>query len=279
MIVLSIAGSDPSGGAGIQQDLKVATALGCYGATVITALTVQNTMGVSDVMAVPPAVVAAQLKAVVDDLDVSAVKIGMIPDAGVAQAIVETLRPYLARHPVAVVYDPVMVSTSGHRLMAESCIGYVCQQLFPLCTLITPNLPETEELLRRQQPAIADIADTKLLTPGDIDRAGRWLVRNYQRAFLLKGGHAENAWDEATDRLYDADGATYAYTSPRIETRNLHGTGCTLSSAIAARLAQGHRLPSAVSSAKEFVASAIRRSIHCEIGHGNGPLILPLDGR
>jgi len=261
--VLSIAGSDPSAGAGIQQDLKTITALGCYGATVITALTSQNTMGVSAVMPVPASVVASQLQAVVDDLDVCAIKIGMIPNREVAEAITETLSPYLAEKPIPVICDPVMVSTSGHRLMAEDCIEYIRHHLFPLCTLITPNLPETEVLTNQRLPL-----------PSDIDRAGQWLVDRYTCAFLLKGGHDETSADTATDRLYCTDGSVHTFSMPRLHSRNLHGTGCTLSSAIAARMAQGDSLPAAVAAAKTFVSDAIQRSAGLAIGHGNGPLIL-----
>lgn len=262
-IVVTIAGSDPSAGAGIQQDLKTITAMGCYGATVITAITVQNTMGVSDVMNVPPAIVAKQLKAVIDDLDVRAVKIGMIPGREVAEAVVSVLEPFLKVRQVPVVYDPVMVSTSGRPLMEEDSIGYICRHLFPLCTLITPNLPETEVLTGQHQQPLTDI-----------DGAGRWLVEKYHCDFLLKGGHGEKYTDKATDYLYGADGTVNAYSSPRLSSRNLHGTGCTLSSAIAARLASGDLLPAAVGAAKVFVSEAICRSVTHGIGHGNGPLLV-----
>lgn len=260
-VVISIAGSDPSAGAGIQQDLKAITAHGCYGATVVTALTVQNTLGVSGVTAVAAGTVAAQLEAVLSDLGAQSIKIGMIPNREVAEAVVTTLRPFLALRAVPVVYDPVMISTSGRRLMATDCVDYVCQQLFPLCTLVTPNLPETETLTG------------ELLTgAGDIDAAGETLTRQYGTAFLLKGGHA--AEQMVTDRLFTPDGRTYAYSAPRIASDNLHGTGCTLSSAIAANLAKGMQLPGAVSKAKEFVDAAIRRSRSHGIGHGNGPLLV-----
>ena len=222
-IVLTIAGSDPSGGAGIQQDLKTITACGCYGATVITSITSQNTLGVQSAMAVPADVVASQLQSVLSDLQPAAIKIGMIPDSDVAAAIVH--------------------ATSGYALMAPDAIDYIAQHLFPLCTLITPNLPEADR----------------------ID------VHSLSAAYLIKGGHADS--NMMTDILYMPDGTTYEYTTPKIRSRNLHGTGCTLSSAIASYLALGHTLPDAVAQAKDYITSAILRSVDIHIGHGNGPLV------
>lgn len=246
-IVLTIAGSDSSGGAGIQQDLKVITAHGCYGATVITSVTSQNTLGVQSAMAMPPSVVASQLSAVLSDLKLSAIKIGMLPDRGVAEAVVDVLGAYLEDCTVPVVYDPVMVSSSGFILMEQEAIDYIAQHLFPLCTLVTPNLPE------------ADVLKTH--------------VERRSTAFLLKGGHAEGPM--MTDRLITPDGRLYEYSTERIESANLHGTGCTLSSAIASNLALGRSLPDAVGRGKDFVTEAIRRSVHISIGHGHGPLVTP----
>ena len=243
-VVLTIAGSDSSAGAGIQQDLKTITAHGCYGATVITSLTSQNTLGVLASLAVPAGVVASQINAVLSDLEPAAIKIGMIPNKEVAEAIVDELKPYLQQHTVPVVYDPVMVSTSGFCLMHPDAIQYVATHLFPLCTLITPNLPEAEQL-----------GDT--LAP---------------YAYLLKGGHAVG--DVMTDVLHLPDGTKTEYSTERITTRNLHGTGCTLSSAIASRLALGCDIPDAVSQAKTFVTAAIRRSVDINIGGGNGPILV-----
>ena len=239
-IVLTIAGSDPSGGAGIQQDLKVITAHGCYGATVITALTSQNTLGVQSSMPVPPDVVASQLHAVLSDLHLSAIKIGMIPDKAVAQVIVEALKEV---H-VPIIYDPVMISTSGYQLMSSDAINYIAEQLFPLCTLVTPNLPEAKRI------------QTQLKHP--------------QTAFLIKGGHADSTL--MTDKLIMADGTVYEFSTEKIASSNLHGTGCTLSSAIASNMALGNSLPKAISQAKDFITAAIRRSADISIGHGNGPL-------
>ena len=242
-VVLTIAGSDSSAGAGIQQDLKTITAHGCYGATVITSLTSQNTLGVLASLAVPAGVVASQINAVLSDLEPAAIKIGMIPNKEVAEAIVDELKPYLQQHTVPVVYDPVMVSTSGYCLMHSDAIQYVTTHLFPLCTLITPNLPEAEQL-----------GDT--LAP---------------YAYLLKGGHAEG--DVMTDVLHLPDGTKMEYSTERIVTRNLHGTGCTLSSAIASNLALGSNIQDAVSKAKAFITAAISRSVDVNIGGGNGPIL------
>ena len=241
-VVLTIAGSDSSAGAGIQQDLKTITALGCYGATVITSVTSQNTLGVQAAFPVPPDVVASQIRSVLSDLEPRAIKIGMLPNAQVAQAVVDELSAYLAAHPVAVVYDPVMLSTSGYPLMAPDAVSYIVQHLFPLCTLITPNLPEAEKL--------------------------RDALRPY--TYLLKGGHADG--NVMTDVLHTPDGKTAEFSIQKIRTGNLHGTGCTLSSAIAACLAKGDSLPEAVSRAKVFITAAIRRSVDVRIGHGNGPV-------
>ena len=239
-VILSIAGSDSSAGAGIQQDLKTITALGNYGATVITAITAQNTLGVQHVMPVPAEVVARQIESVISDLDVRAVKIGMIPNLEVAQAIVSSLRTLFP-----VVLDPVMISTSGTRLMAEDCVEYIVRELMPRCTLVTPNLPEMQML------------DT--LLHGQLPTN-----------FLVKGGHAEG--DDMTDRLVMTDGTVHTFTHPRIASKNLHGTGCTLSSAIASCLADGLSLPEAVAKAKQFLTSAIAAGRELRIGHGNGPL-------
>ena len=244
-VVLTIAGSDSSAGAGIQQDLKTITALGCYGATVITSLTSQNTLGVQSAMTVPPSVVASQMCSVLTDFEPRAIKIGMLPDKAVAEVVVEVLGDYLGAHPdVPLVYDPVMISTSGFLLMQPDAISYIAEHLFPLCTLITPNLPEAEKLGAALSPY----------------------------AYLLKGGHADGTM--MTDVLHTPDGRTVEFTTPRVVGRNLHGTGCTLSSAIAAYLAQGCNLPDAISRAKQFITAAISRSQDHHIGHGNGPLLV-----
>ena len=263
-VVLSIAGSDPSAGAGIQQDLKTITAHGCYGATVITSITAQNTLGVQSAMPVPPEVVGQQLRAVLSDLEPKAIKIGMLPDAEVAQVVVDELRCYLEQHSVPVVYDPVMVSTSGYPLMAPEAVQLVVSKLFPLCTLVTPNLPEANRLLQ---------LIGKPIPSSFVQVAGETLSRYFGCAFLLKGGHADSP--KMIDLLFECDGNVSTFATERIATGNLHGTGCTLSSAIASNLALGHQLPDAVGQAKQFVTDAIRRAVNIRIGHGNGPLQMP----
>lgn len=253
--ILTIAGSDTSAGAGIQQDLKTITALGHYAVTVPTALTAQNTVGVQRVMAVPDDMLRAQLDSVLSDISVAAVKIGMIPNgesARIITAAVSQLR-------VPVVCDPVMLSTSGTRLMADECIDYIMQTLFPLCTLITPNLPEALRL-------------SGLPAGSDAEAMGRRLVSMCGTAFLLKGGHAEGRM--MRDILYCPDGERHEYCSPRIDSPNLHGTGCTLSSAVAALLAEGRSLPEAVAGAKALIDKGIAGGRALRIGRGNGPLWL-----
>lgn len=259
--ILSIAGSDSSAGAGIQQDLKTITAHHAYAATAITAITSQNTLGVQSVMPIPADVVQSQITSVLDDLDVQAIKIGQIPNAEVAHAIVTAITQHYHSHQVVlpIVYDPVMISTSGRRLMSADSILTIQSELFPLCTLITPNIPEAEHLLQRE-----------LMCDADIIEAGEELVNLHSTNFLIKGGHAEG--NTMTDRLFTINGNTYPIHSPRILTRNLHGTGCTLSSAIACQLAQGKSLLDAIGLAKQFVYDSISRAQHLNIGHGNGPL-------
>ncbi len=246
-VILTIAGSDSGAGAGIQQDLKTVTSVGHYCVTVITAVTAQNTQGVQRVMPLPADIVSAQLDSVLSDFDVRAVKIGMIPDLPCAEAIVGALREVNC----PIVCDPVMVSTSGTQLMDDDCIEYICANLFPLCTLITPNIPEMERLGGvENMPCGMKAAD----------------------GVLLKGGHADGM--VMTDRLLLREGETYEYSSPRVESSNLHGTGCTLSSAIAAYLAEGRDLPEAVRLGKEVINRGIKGGRELHVGKGNGPLWL-----
>lgn len=240
-VVLTIAGSDPSAGAGIQQDLKTITNCGGYGATVITAITSQNTMGVQGVMPVSGEVVESQLRSIFSDLDVRAVKIGMIPNAEVARVIINVLKEESRKKVLPIVCDPIMISTSGTRLMSEDCIALIKSELFPLCTLVTPNLPENEVLGA--------------------------LTCN----LLVKGGHAEGSTMTDVLRLYD-ESREESFVSEKIETKNLHGTGCTLSSAIATHLALGHDLTSAVALSKKYMDRVIAGGKDLTIGHGNGPL-------
>lgn len=218
--------------------------MGCYGVTVITAVTSQNTVGVQGVMPVPGDVVRSQLHSIFDDIHVDAIKIGMIPNAEVAKVVTEELKEWASNiesYDCNIVLDPVMVSTSGTRLMAEECIDYIRKELFPLCTLVTPNIPEAE-----------------ILPPP------------YPTAFLIKGGHTEGK--VLTDTLCFPNGNIKKYTSKRIETTNLHGTGCTLSSAIAAALANGESLLDAVAIGKDIINKGLIGGHNLRIGKGNGPL-------
>ncbi len=256
-VILTIAGSDTSAGAGIQQDLKTVTALGQYAVTVPTALTAQNTQGISKIMAVSGDMLRAQLDAILSDIRVDAVKIGMIPNEEAARIIVEKL----AGADLPIVYDPVIISTSGTPLMTAGCEKYVKEHLFGLCTLITPNIPEAIRLTDKEET-----------TTTDLNAIGKHLVRRYGCSFLIKGGHAEG--DEMRDILYQADGTVHVYASNRIDSRNLHGTGCTLSSAIATLLGSGLQLPDAVKGAKEIIDKGIAQGRELRIGKGNGPLWL-----
>ena len=255
-IALTIAGSDCSGGAGIQADLKSFAALGVYGASVITALTAQNTMGVTGIHQVPADFVTAQIDAVFSDLDVAAVKIGMVADLAVIDAIAAGLRKWAPKH---IVLDPVMVATSGDRLLAAEAVDALRTKLIPLASLITPNMPEAAALL--DEPAAADEAA--------IESQGQRLLAMGCPAVLIKGGHGQGA--ESIDYLVTASGAI-ALAAPRIATRNTHGTGCSLSSAVAAGLAKGEDLETAVRNAKAWVSAAIAAADRPGVGHGHGPV-------
>jgi hydroxymethylpyrimidine/phosphomethylpyrimidine kinase len=255
-VALTIAGSDSSGGAGIQADLKTFAALGVYGASVLTALTAQNTRGVRSIHLVPPEFVAAQIDAVFDDLAVGAVKIGMVAQLASIEAIAAALERWSPKH---VVLDPVMVATSGDRLLAEEAIEALRARLLPLATIITPNLPEAAALLG--EPVASGAAA--------IEGQGRRLLAMGSPAVLIKGGHGAGA--ESVDYLIDRHGVT-ALPAPRIATSNTHGTGCSLSSAIAAELAKGADLQTAVRNAKAFVSAAIAQADRFAVGHGHGPI-------
>jgi hydroxymethylpyrimidine/phosphomethylpyrimidine kinase len=253
---LTIAGSDSSGGAGVQADLKTFAALGVYGASAITALTAQNTRGVTAVHPTPTDFVRAQLEAVFADLDIGAVKIGMVANA----AIIEAIATVLARvAPKAVVLDPVMVATSGDRLLAADAVDALRTRLFPLATIITPNLPEAAALLN-EKVAVGAVA---------IEAQGRRLLALGSNAALIKGGHGEGP--ESIDYLVTAD-SVETLIAPRVPTRNTHGTGCSLSSAIAAGLAKGENVATAVRNAKAFVSAAISAADRFSVGHGHGPI-------
>jgi hydroxymethylpyrimidine/phosphomethylpyrimidine kinase len=255
-IALTIAGSDSSGGAGIQADLKTLAALGVYGASVITALTAQNTEGVSGIHQVPAEFVTAQIDAVFSDLDVGAVKIGMVAQPSVIDAIVAGLKRWSPKH---VVLDPVMVATSGDRLLAAEAVEALRTKLIPLASVITPNLPEAAALL--DGPVAAG--------ESAVESQGRRLLAMGCKAVLIKGGHGEGT--ECVDYLIGASG-TIALAAPRIATKNTHGTGCSLSSAIAAELAKGEGMETAVRNAKAWVSAAIAAADRFSVGHGHGPI-------
>jgi len=250
--VLTIAGSDCSGGAGIQADLKTMTAHHVYGMSAITALTAQNTMGVTAIMDVTPEFLKAQLDAVFTDIFPDAVKIGMVSSGVLIHVIAERLSHYKAGN---IVLDPVMVSTSGSRLISEEAVTGLTEELFPLATVITPNIPEAEVL-------------TGMTISGEEDmvKAGKQLMEKYGIAVLIKGGHSIM---DASDLLIYDKGEKW-FTAPRIETENTHGTGCTLSSAIASGLALGRNLPDAVQYAKDYLTGALAAGL--DLGKGSGPM-------
>ena len=254
--VLSIAGSDPSGGAGIQADLKTFSALGCYGMAALTALTAQNTRGVTAVHVPPAAFLAAQIDTVFADVDVAAVKIGMLATGEIARTVASRLTAYPK---IPVVLDPVLVATSGDSLGDPDVVEALLQHLLPLTTVITPNLQEA-----------ARLADLPLAEDEDAMRAtAEELHRRGARAVLIKGGHL--AGGDAVDLLSDGTDIQF-FRAPRVETRNTHGTGCTLSSAVAAYLARGLALADAVGAAKTYLTTAIAESGQLSVGSGHGPV-------
>lgn len=260
--VLTIAGSDSSGGAGIQADIKTISAFRCYAASVITAITAQNTLGVRSVEAVSPAIIRDQMLAVFEDLNINAVKTGMIYDIHTAEAITDILEKYPN---IPVICDPVMVSTSGTVLMKDDCRTYVEKELFPLCSLITPNLNEASLL-----------AGCRIKTVEQMKETAVKLSERYGCAVLVKGGHLEG--NSMCDILYD--GTIHEFETAKVHSSNLHGTGCTLSSAIASHLALStygifppdSPLADAVSAAKAYIRTAISKAGRMHIGNGNGPL-------
>lgn len=254
--VLSIAGSDSGGGAGIQADLKTFSALGCFGMTAITALTAQNTCGVRAIHTVPPEMLRDQINAVLEDMGTDAVKIGMLH----SPEIVRTVAQAIERHQLCkVVFDPVMVATSGAKLITDEAINVLVTELFPRATLITPNLDEAALLVG--QP---------LTSPHDMAQAAQTLLAKGAHAVLIKGGHLAGA--QVLDLLLIEGSEPLWMQAPRIASANTHGTGCTLSSAIAAHLALGHPLPEAVQQAREFVRRALQTGASVKTGQGSGPL-------
>ena len=255
--IVSIAGSDCSGGAGIQADIKTISALGGYAATVITALTAQNTMGVSGIYPVPSAFVTQQIQAVMEDICPSSMKIGMINHVEIVESIAQAINHYQPQH---VVLDPVMVSTSGCKLISDEAITAITRQLIPITEIITPNLSETEILTGIH----AHDQETMY-------QAAKILLSQGCKAALIKGGHLEG--NRMCDLLLTQESETpYLFEAPKVESKNTHGTGCSLSSAIATFLALEYPLPIAVEKAKEYVYQGIMAGKDVQIGNGHGPL-------
>ncbi|MEG1572739.1 MAG: bifunctional hydroxymethylpyrimidine kinase/phosphomethylpyrimidine kinase [Bacteroidales bacterium] len=251
---LTIAGSDSGGGAGMQADIKTFSALGVYGASAITAITAQNTCGVEEVFPIPSQGVKAQIEAVFNDMTIEAVKIGMLHSVEVVQVVIEMLERY---HPPIVILDPVMVSTSGHRLIEENSIHLIATQLFSRATVITPNVDEAILL-----------SGIPIQNQNDLYTAGEILLQKGCKAVLMKGGHLQG--ESMNDILFQAHLAPQLFSSPKIDTRNTHGTGCTLSSAIAAFMALGHPLQEAVSLAKQYIQQALSEGANVYLGKGHG---------
>ncbi len=257
-VVLSIAGSDSSGGAGIQADLKTFSALGVYGATAITAITAQNTKGIHSQYAIAPEIVYDQIVAVIEDLHPSIAKIGMLSNSGIAIAVTEALSKYS----LPTILDPVIVSTSGHRLLSEEAIDIVKTRLLPISTLATPNIPE-----------MASLTNMPLSTFEEKRNAAQYLLNYGVKAILLKGGHEEGEFKNDILFSKSEDGIKHSiFSSETIPTQNTHGTGCTLSSAITAYMARGCNIEEAVDKAKKYVTEAIRSGADIKIGNGAGPV-------
>jgi hydroxymethylpyrimidine kinase/phosphomethylpyrimidine kinase len=253
--VLTIAGSDSSGGAGIQADIKTITLLGAYAASVITALTAQNTLGVQDIFPVPADFVARQLDSVLPDLKPRVIKIGMLCNADITHAVAERLRHYIHGKSITIIVDPVMYSKTGHPLLEEKARGVMVKEIFPMATLVTPNLAETAELSGLDVDSV-----------GTMHEAAEKIYELGPKNVLIKGGHLS---EEAVDVLYDGQQFS-EFFAPRIQTQHTHGTGCTFASAIAAFMAMGDDLPTAVTAAKEFISAAIETAF--PIGAGIGPV-------
>lgn len=255
--VLTIAGSDSGGGAGIQADIKAISAMGCYAASAITAITVQNTVGVQAVHPVPLNILAGQIDAVLSDIGADAIKIGMLHSAEVVNLVAEKIEQYGIKN---VVLDPVMVSTSGHRLIEETAIDSLKSRLMPLARVITPNIPEAEILCGK-----------KIASEKEFAEVAKILSLDNTVSVLLKAGHLTG--ETLVDYFYNAeDGSIALLPSKRVNTRNTHGTGCTLSSAFAAALAKGETLTKAAQSAKQYIQQAIISGAEYQIGKGHGPV-------
>jgi len=255
--VLTIAGSDSGGGAGIQADIKTISACGCYAMSAITAITVQNTLGVTDILPVPVNIIEGQIIAVLSDIGTNAIKIGMLHSSEVIMAVIKSLKPYDIKN---IVLDPVMVSTSGHKLMQEEAIETLKKELLYMARVITPNIPEAEILLGK-----------KINNQDELSLLAKELSSNRKVSVLLKAGHLSTM--ELVDIFYNAEtDQIFELKSERIDTINTHGTGCTLSSAIASFLAQGLSLNEAVQQAKGYINNAIIKGSSYKIGNGHGPV-------
>ena len=250
---LTIAGSDSSGGAGIQADIKTMTVNGVYAMSAVTALTAQNTTGVADIMEVTPEFLAKQIDCIFTDIYPDAVKTGMVSSAGLIEVIADKLKIYGAKN---IVVDPVMVATSGARLLSEEAVTALKEKLLPAATLITPNIPESEVL-----------SGMEIHTAEDMESAASCICETYGCAVLLKGGHQLN---DANDLLYRKGDKPVWFEGKRIDNPNTHGTGCTLSSAIAANLAKGYDLQTAVQYGKEYISGALEAML--DLGKGSGPM-------
>ncbi|MBR2358998.1 MAG: bifunctional hydroxymethylpyrimidine kinase/phosphomethylpyrimidine kinase [Bacteroidaceae bacterium] len=255
--VLTIAGSDSGGGAGIQADIKSISANGCFATSAITAITAQNTLGVNAVQGLPIEIVEGQIEAVLSDIGTDSIKIGMLHSTEVVECVASMLRKYGIKD---VVLDPVMVSTSGHRLIEESAIDALCTELIPLARVITPNIPEAELLLEHA-----------IRNQDDLPKAARNLAERFKVSVLLKAGHLVN--DELIDIFYNQETDEFIeLKANRVDTTNTHGTGCTLSSTFAAQLAKGLSLTEAARAAKAYINAAIVHGANYQIGHGHGPV-------
>lgn len=251
-VVLSIAGSDSSGGAGIQADIKTIIANGCYAETAITALTAQNTLGVRDILNVEPSFLENELDAIFEDIKPDAVKIGMVSDKELIKSIVKKLKQYNAKN---IVVDPVMVATSGSKLLSDDAINVLITELIPIADIITPNIPEAEVL-----------SGMKINNVADMEKAIKIIAKLGSKATLLKGGHMVN---DANDLLYENNKLIWI-NGKRINNTNTHGTGCTLSSAIASNLAKGHNIENSIKRSKYYLSSCLEQML--DLGKGSGPM-------
>lgn len=255
-IALTIAGSDSGGGAGVQADIKAMSANGAYAASVITAITAQNTKAVTAVHEVPADIVAAQIDAVLSDLDVDAIKLGMLFSVAIIEATAKQLTGFAG----PIVVDPVMIAKSGDALLQDAAVDALIRHILPLATLLTPNLPESSRLL-----GVGEATSIE-----EMEAQGRRLIATGAKAVLMKGGHALG--DVCTDVFVDANGAVAHFQAPRIDTKNTHGTGCTYSAAIAAQIAQGFELKDAIGRAHRYLHAAIASADTLQIGSGAGPV-------